>query len=246
MPSNAAFRQVISLSTNWNGSAVTDERARREFYAQQGARCIATGEIRNIGDLDTPANSADLVVQFQNANFCLNNTVTFGGAATAGNLVLSYDGVSTANIDGTGGMTAAKIRTALAALSNVVNRFDVEVQEVTAGTVFQVIFRPKAATLGAGSKSGVNRPASVNLLVTVSLATGQSTSTWVNNTWSNINPDGYSAAITVKPGGKVPFSFGSAGSNNNFLGTNFRILVTSGTGQMEFSLGDGAINVERV
>lgn len=246
MPSNAAFRQVISLAPNWNGTSITDDRNRREFYSQQGARQIASGEIRNIGDLDNPANSADLVVQFQNANFVLNNQVTFGGASSGGNLVLSYDGVQTANIDGTGGMTDTKIRTALQALSNVVNRYDVEVQTVTAGTVFQVIFRPKAATLGAGAKSGVFRPASVNLLVTVSLATGQSTSTWANNTWSNINPDGYSAAITVKPGGKVPFSFGSAGGNNNFLGTNFRVLVTSGTGQMEFSLGDGQINVERV
>lgn len=246
MPSNAAFRQVIGLAPNWNGTAVTDERNRREFYVQQGARLIASGEIRNIGDLDNPTNSADLVVQFQNANFVLNNQVTFGGAATAGNLVLSYDGVQTANIDGTGGMTATKIRTALQALSNVVNRFDVEVQTVTSGTVFQIIFRAKASTLGAGAKTGVQRPASTNLIATVSLATGQSTSTWVNNTWSNINPDGYSAAMTVKPGGKVPFSFGSAGSNNNFLGTNFRILVTSGTGQMELSLGDGTINIERV
>lgn len=246
MPSNAAFRQVISLAPNWNGTAVTDERNRREFYSQQGARQIASGEIRNIGDLDTPANSVDLVVQFQNCNFALNNTLTFGANSTAGNLILSYDGVQTANIDGTGGMTNTKIRTALQALSNVVNRFDVEVQTVTAGTVFQVIFRPKAATLGAGAKSGVNRPAATNIIALVQLATSQSSLTVANNTWANINPDGYSAAITVKPGGKVPFSFGSAGSNNNFLGTNFRILVTSGTGQMELSLGDGAINIERV
>lgn len=246
MPSNAAFRQVVNLSPNWNGSAVTDERARREFYVQQGAKLVASGEIRNIGDPDNPTNTTDLVVQFQNCNTALDNTVTFGGAATAGNLVLNYNGVDTANISGTGGMTAAKIKTGLLSIAAIANRYDVEVQTVTAGTVFQIIFRNKASTLGAGSKSGVNRPAAVNAITVTTLATGQSTGVVANNTWINVNPDGFSAALTIKPGGKLPFSFGSAGGNNNFLGVNFRILVTTGQGQLELALGDGPVNIERV
>lgn len=246
MPSNAAFRQVINLSPNWNGTAITDDRARREFYVQQGVKLVASGEIRNIGDPDNPANTTDLVVQFQNCNTALDNTITFGAAATAGNLVLNYNGVDTANISGTGGMTAAKIRTGLLTIPAIANRYDVEVQTVTAGTVFQIIFRNKAATLGAGAKSGLQRPAPVTAITVTTLATSQSTGVVANNTWVNVNPDGYSAAMTVKPGGKLPFSFGSANSGNNFLGINFRILVTSGQGQLELSLGDGQVNVERV
>lgn len=239
MPMNAANRSTIPLFAN---------QALR-FGVTDGRRTPATGEIYN------DQFAGDLTLQFQNAVSSLKKTYVGTGAAS-GTFKMSFNGVETGAI--AYNASAATIAAALAALSSL-KGYEVQVTGTGfASPGYTVMLRPKATTGQFGGQRVYTHPLNSalprqNLTISTNAVLDSGSAavaiTETDVTWANINPDGHSGAIVVKPRAKKVFALGSGAQGNgsdNMIGPFFRINVTTGAGILEIAPSDESLNIIRM
>lgn len=236
MPLNAANKEVITIATGET----------RKYMFLNGAKVPCNALIIN-------QSAVAMGVQFQNAkptNAIQTVSVTSGSAGT---FKLSFNGQTTAAI--AYNASAATVKAALEALSTMQNlKFngsyrsaDLKVDLTSA--VYTIEFH--------GALAGQKVPLLVVADDSVTGATVAVAETQAgadvppDSAFTDVDPDGYSAALSVAALGQLPVSFGSyaaSGAASRLLGPFFRVVVTGAGawGMIELATAGDNVSLIRI
>jgi hypothetical protein len=231
MPINSANRAVISVA---GGTT-------RTFSTRQGRKMGGSATIQRTDD----ATSGNLSVQFQNAVASFKALFDWDQTADGGAFKFTFDGEETASI--AWNASAATVKAALNALTTINGVYDVEVVGSSAVNGYTVTLRPNKGTQPGAESIPYLKPLADDAL-TVTTDTVEDGGldcvlTTTVLTWVDVDPDGYNAAIAVRPRGRATVSFGQGADENtssNLLGPVWRV-TGSGSGaeaQIELAVGD--------
>ena len=233
-----------------------------KFHFRNRRALPCTAALRNLSDTD------NLVLQVQNAPAGVNEvqTITITGTTTAGTFTIAGDGwitgaitysstVGTLNTNVKAAVAAAltaagldpnSIRaTATASAANsatIILTFGTAPEVANAlpeGQVLNTYHRQEIAPVVvsvAGLSGGT--PAAAVAETTKGYAAGSAP-------YTDVDPDGYSAALTIVPRGNIAVAYGQANAANNLLGPYVQVVCTSGEGEIEFGFADDAIMLQQ-